>query len=270
MTPNPTFLPDVQKVAQAFSQAAETYDDVAGLQRIAAGQLLKKSQLSHQGKVLDIGSGTGYVSAQLAVLEAVTAVTGLDIAEGMLAYAQARHPNKKLSWQLGDAQKLPHALLNGAKSYDLVISSLSIQWCKDLDAVFAGVAQCLAEGGVFHCATLGPQTLHQLKWAWSQVDDYQHVNEFVALETLRHMLDQHFAEVTIECESIELKYPSVQKLTRDLKQLGASNHNAQAAQGLMGVGRLRKMVEAYECLRDEQGQLPVTYETYYIKAKAET
>jgi ribosomal protein L19E len=35
----------------------------------------------------------------------------------------------------------------------------------------------------------------------------------------------------------------------------------------MGVGRLRKMVQAYECLRDSQGLLPVTYEVYYIKAK---
>jgi malonyl-CoA O-methyltransferase len=265
--PNSNFLPNVQQVAQAFSQAAKTYDQVAGLQRIVADQLLTKGDSFHRGRVLDVGSGTGYVSAHLAAIASVTSVTGLDIAQGMLAYAQSRHHSTKLHWQLGDAQELPQALLNSAKSYDLVISSLSIQWCKDLDAVFSGVAQCLTEDGVFHCATLGPQTLNQLKWAWAQVDDYQHVNEFVALETLRNELDKHFVEVAIECEMIELKYPSVQQLTRDLKQLGASNHNTQAAQGLMGVGRLRKMVKAYECLRDGLGQLPVTYEVYYIKAK---
>jgi len=97
--------------------------------------------------------------------------------------------------------------------------------------------------------------------------DYQHVNEFVALDTLRDTLKNHFVEVDIVCETIELKYQSVQQLTQDLKQLGASNHNAQAAQGLMGVGRLRKMVQAYESLRDDEGQLPVSYEIYYIKAK---
>jgi len=265
MMPSSNLLPDVQQVAQAFSQAAATYDQVAGLQRIAADQLLKKGTKLHLGKVLDLGSGTGYVSAQLAEVDAVTSVTGLDIAEGMLAYAQSRHHNSKLNWQLGDAQQL--ALLGGSKAYDLVISSLAIQWCKDLDAVCFGVARCLAEGGVFHCATLGPQTLQQLKWAWSQVDDYQHVNEFVALEFLRDTLEKHFVEVDIVCESIELQYLSVQQLTKDLKQLGASNRNAQAAQGLMGVGRLRKMIQAYETLRDDEGQLPVTYEVYYITAK---
>ena len=101
--PNLNLLPDVDKVAQAFSQAASTYDDVAGLQRIAADQLLKKGPLVHQGKVLDIGSGTGYVSAQLAALEAVTSVRGLDIAQGMIDYAQLCHSDKKLNWQLGDA-----------------------------------------------------------------------------------------------------------------------------------------------------------------------
>ena len=265
--PNSNYLPNVQQVAQAFSQAAKTYDEVAGLQRIVADQLLAKGDGFHRGRVLDIGCGTGYVSAHLAAIDSVAAVTGLDIAQGMLTYAQSQHHSTKLNWQLGDAQALPLNLLNSAKGYDVVISSLSIQWCKDLDAVFTGVAQCLAEDGVFYCATLGPQTLNQLKWAWAQVDDYQHVNEFVTLETLRNELDKHFAEVVMECDTIELQYPSVQQLTRDLKQLGASNHNTQAAQGLMGVGRLRKMVQAYDCLRDSQGQLPVTYEVYYIKAK---
>lgn len=264
---NVSFLPSVQQVAQAFNQAAQTYDEVAGLQRIVADKLLSKGQNIHHGKVLDIGSGTGYVSAQLAHRQTVTKVIGLDIADGMLSYAQARHPNPKLNWLLGDAQALPNGVLNAAQGFDLVISSLAIQWCKDLDAVFAGVAQCLGDGGVFHGATLGPQTLQELKWAWSQVDDYQHVNEFVALVTLRHLLAKHFLELDIEREIIELQYPSVQQLTKDLKQLGASNHNAHAAQGLMGVGRLRKMVQAYEGLRDISGQLPVTYEVYYIKAK---
>ncbi|MFQ3210902.1 MAG: malonyl-CoA O-methyltransferase, partial [Oceanospirillaceae bacterium] len=179
--PNSKFLPDVQQVAQAFNQAAKTYDQVAGLQRLAADQLLNKGAGLHFGTVLDIGSGTGYVSAQLADIAAVTKVTGLDIAEGMLAYAQSRHHSSKLNWQLGDAQQLPHALLDSAKAYNFVISSLAIQWCKDLNAVFSGVANCLTQDGFFHCATLGPQTLHQLKWAWAQVDDYQHVNDFVAL-----------------------------------------------------------------------------------------
>ena len=157
-----------------------------------------------------------------------------------------------------------------AQAYDLMTSSLAIQWCKNLDAVFAGVSQCLGKVGVFQCATLGPRTLQQLKWAWAQVDDYQHVNEFVALATLHQVLAKYFMEVDIERELIELQYPSVQQLTKDLKQLGASNHNAQAAQavqGLMGVGRLRNMVQAYESLRNDLGQLPITYEIYYIRAK---
>ena len=64
-----------------------------------------------------------------------------------------------------------------------------------------------------------------------------------------------------------LNYDKVQKLTRDLKDLGASNHNGQAAKGLTGMGRLRQMVQAYESLRDETGKLPVTYQALYITGK---
>ena len=77
------------------------------------------------------------------MLKRWTKVTGLDIAQGMIDYAQSCHHSSKLNWQLGDAQQLPLALPDHASTYDLVTSSLAIQWCKNLDAVFAGVAQCL-------------------------------------------------------------------------------------------------------------------------------
>ncbi len=61
MISNTNFLPDVQDVAHSFSQAAKNYDQVADLQRLVADQLITKGAGLHQGRVLDIGSGTGYV-----------------------------------------------------------------------------------------------------------------------------------------------------------------------------------------------------------------
>ncbi|MBT3437731.1 MAG: malonyl-ACP O-methyltransferase BioC [Oceanospirillaceae bacterium] len=260
-------LPSVQQIARAFSQAAQTYDQVAGLQRLVADDLLARGQMLHAGKVLDIGSGTGYVSAHLADRADVVSVTGIDIAQGMLDFASRQHTHGKLSWLLGDAQNLPSALGTRLGSFDTVVSSLAIQWCGDLGALFSGVAQSLTPTGVFHAATLGPNTLHQLKWAWAQADDYQHVNEFVAKQSLLAALNQHFDDVELHVKEVVLSYDTVQQLTRDLKELGASNHNAQAAPGLTGVGRLRRMMQAYESLRDENGQLPITYEVYFITAR---
>lgn len=57
---------------------------MASLQRLVADNLLTKGQTFQQGQILDIGSGTGYVSAHLAERQMVTKVTGLDIAQGML------------------------------------------------------------------------------------------------------------------------------------------------------------------------------------------
>lgn len=260
-------LPDSKNVAHAFSQAAKNYDDVAGLQRLAADKLLLKSKNAHFGDVLDIGSGTGYVSSQLASIDNVDSVTGLDIAEGMLERAKVLHHSTKLSWQLGDAQHLMAHLPDCEGHYDLVISSLAIQWCQNLDAVFEGVANCLKDDGVFYCATLGPDTLYQLKWAWSQVDDYQHVNDFVGAEQVRASLENYFSDIEIEQEPIQLEFPTVQQLINGLKKLGASNRNTSAAQGLTSAGKLRKMIDAYETLRGEDGLLPVTYDVIYITAK---
>lgn len=266
LSPIHNALPSVQQIAQAFSQAAQTYDQVAGLQRLVADDLLARGQTLHAGKMLDIGSGTGYVSAHLANKVDVVSVTGIDIAQGMLDFASSQHTNDKLSWLLGDAQNLSSALGTQLGSFDTVVSSLAIQWCSNLAALFSGVAKSLTPTGVFHAATLGPNTLHQLKWAWAQADDYQHVNDFVDKQTLLAALNQQFDEVELVAKEVVLGYDTVQQLSRDLKDLGASNHNAQAAPGLTGVGRVRRMKQAYESLRDESGQLPITYEVYFITA----
>ena len=55
------------------------------------------------------------------------------------------------------------------------------------------MARVLQPGGEFVASTLGPNTLKELRWAWQQVDDYQHVNEFIAEDVLQpnRILDYH-------------------------------------------------------------------------------
>jgi ubiquinone/menaquinone biosynthesis C-methylase UbiE len=55
-------LPSVAQVAQAFSQAAQHYDAVAGLQRQAADHLINLCGSHLRGQVMDIGCGTGYLT----------------------------------------------------------------------------------------------------------------------------------------------------------------------------------------------------------------
>jgi len=253
---------DKKKVAQSFSRAAPTYDSVAQLQRDIGAQLFAylPNALPLRSVVLDVGSGTGFFTRQLATKYPESQIVGLDIAEGMLRYAAQQQ--KKIAWLCSDAELLPLA----DNSVDLIFSSLAIQWCNNLPQLMAELARVLKPGGQVHIATLGPQTLHELKSAWQQVDDYVHVNRFQSLQSIISAVQSaHLAASDVQQENRTLHYDRLNELTRELKALGAHNINSGKPEGLTGRSRLLAFKTAYDIFRSAQG-LPATYEIIYLTA----
>jgi malonyl-CoA O-methyltransferase len=256
---------DKKKVAQSFSRAAATYDSVAQLQRDIGTQLFSRlpAALSAQSTLLDIGSGTGFFTRQLATQYGESHIIGLDIAEGMLRYSSVQQEG--INWLCADAESLPLA----NNSVDVIFSSLAIQWCNNLPQLMAELARVLKPGGQVHIATLGPDTLHELKSAWQQVDNYVHVNRFQSSHNLVAVLQS--AQLTlgeIKQENRTLHYDHLKELTRELKALGAHNMNSGKPEGLTGRARMLAFKTAYEQFRGAQG-LPATYDVIYLKAYKE-
>lgn len=257
---------DKKKVAQSFSRAAPTYDSVAQLQREIGAYLFLQLPvaLPAQSTVLDLGAGTGFFTRQLAAQYRKSQIIGLDIAEGMLHYAAAQQD--EISWLCSDAELLPLA----DNSVDLIFSSLAIQWCNNLPQLMAELARVLKPGGQLHIATLGPQTLNELKFAWQQVDDYVHVNRFQSQKNIISAVKSvHLAVDGTQQENRILYYDRLNELTRELKALGAHNINSGKPEGLIGRSRLLAFKNAYEIFRTPQG-LPATYDVIYLTANKET
>ena len=103
-------------------------------------------------------------------------VVAADIAPGMLARAKAQSRwLRRFERVRADAYSLPFR--DGA--FDLVFSNLMLQWCDDLDAVFAEIARVLKPGGLLLFSTFGPGTLAELREAWAASGDAgNHVNHF--------------------------------------------------------------------------------------------
>lgn len=247
------------QIAESFSRAATSYDSVAELQRRIGHNLLEKLPAERQSVVLDLGSGTGYFTPLLHERCEPDHLISLDLAEGMLGYARKQRPTPHTNWVCGDAESLPLA----DESVDLVFSSLAIQWCENLPALFSEVARVLKPGGRFLFATLGPDTLNELRQSWSVVDQYQHVNRFISFTILADHASSYLQKISLAEESELLLYDQVRQLTSELKGIGAHNISAGRQSGLTGKARIIAFKQAYEQFRRDDGKLPATYQVFY-------
>ena len=268
---------DFAEVRRAFDHAAASYDAHAVLQREVCDRLLERLDfISLQpGRVLDVGTGTGYGMAHLRARYADAELCALDIAPGMLAAARARlpqstwaqralallaaSPSRATHLLCADMERLPLA----PNSMNLVWSSLALQWAHDLEATLKGFHQALAPGGLLMFATFGPDTLKELRAAFSAVDDAPHVNRFIDLHDIGDMLiHAGFASPVMEMEMLTLTYADLKALMRDLKGIGAHNAAANRRRGLLGKSAWARLQQAYESNRVE-GRLPATFEVIY-------
>ncbi|AZF29013.1 malonyl-ACP O-methyltransferase BioC [Pseudomonas sp. R2-60-08W] len=256
--PLPGALPDKRQVAASFSRAAASYDSVAELQRAVGHALLARLPMGRAPqRWLDLGCGTGYFSRALAERLPAGQGTALDIAEGMLNHALplggAQH------FVAGDAERLPLK----ADSFELIFSSLAVQWCANFDAVLSEAFRVLQPGGVLAFASLCVGTLDELRESWRAADGLVHVNRFRTFEAYQQLCAASgFRVASLERRAHVLHYPDVRSLTHELKALGAHNLNPGRPGGLTGRARIAALIQAYEQFRRAQG-LPATYQVVY-------
>jgi len=251
------------KVAASFSRAAQDYAEHAVLQRTVAERLLERLELVSisPNVIVDVGSGPGGAARQLAKRYKGAQLLQFDLSMEMLSQSRSKDSRffSKQQYICADAESLP-LMKNSA---ELIFSSLMLQWCNDLDAVFTQIKSTLTKQGLFLFATLGPDTLKELRSSWAEVDDDVHVNTFIDMHDIGDALIRTgFVEPVMDVEHITLTYEDCFSLMKDLKILGASNADNDRSRGLTGKNKIKSLESAYEKHRTE-GRLPATYEIVY-------
>ena len=248
-----------QRIALNFSRAAHSYDQAATFQKkVAANVMELLPETLPVSSVLDMGTGTGVQCRQLSEKYPDAATVGMDMAMGMLRHAHSQHDGvKNLHWCSGDIEALPFV----RRSFDLVCSSLAIQWCS-LSKVLAEVSRVLKPGGHFVFSSLAKNSLYELDSAWQAINEPFRVNQFDAFERQSGIIRQGVMEIgSLTVTPEVLYYPDVFSLLRALKSLGVNTVLA-GQQGLMTRRKLHGLRQAYEIYRTKAG-LPLTYQVIY-------
>lgn len=250
-----------QYVAQSFGEAASEYDEFAKIQHRIAHKLMEVCPSEVKQSILDLGCGTGYCLPLLADKYKDAKITGADLAQGMLDYAKKQFPEDqypRFQYAIADAENLPFE----AGQFDLIYSNFAVQWCDDFSNVLQESFRCLKPGGHLVLSTLADGTLSELKQAWAQADDFQHVNDFELSNSLIQSVEHsgfRIDHLTVEKEYHY--YDTVRALTDSLKRIGAHNITSGRAKSLTSPGTIKKFSKALEGFRTSSG-LPASYQVF--------
>ena len=255
-----------QSIAKSFSRSAATYDQAAQLQHEVAAQLLNLlSPYPIQPNLLiDLGSGTGRNTQQLQEKFPHTHCVALDIAQGMLSYAQQQYAIPNTLWLCADAEHLPLR----DTCCDLIFSSLMLQWSSNLSQNFAELRRVLAANGLIALSSFGPLSLSEWRNCWLDLGLNSPVHSFASKDDLIQALQENGFDILVFTSRIYTrKYAQAIDLPIELKKIGASNAQNNVDKGLASRTRLQQVLQRYGQLRNGDGLISASYEIFYIVAR---
>lgn len=192
--------------------------------------------------VVDLGAATGNAIPLLRQRFRRARVIAVDHSADMLQVARGKRGllSKQREVQ-ADAGALPFA--DGR--VDVCFSNLLLPWLDRPDAVFAEVARVLRRDGLFAFATLGPDSLAEVRKAWQAVDGGEHVRQFPDMHDVGDALVRAgLRDPVLDVDRLTVNYGSSAALFRDLSAVGARNSLERRQAGLMGRHRFGRFVDA--------------------------
>lgn len=143
-------------------------------------------------RILDLGSGTGHLTQQIA--DAGASVIGLDSSPEMVSAAGGAYPN--LEFVLGDAARFAFD-----QPFDAVFSNATLHWVSQAEAAVACIAAALKPGGRFvaefggkdNVQRIADATQHAIRSLTGQ--DAPHLWYFPSIGEYAGLLETHGFEV---------------------------------------------------------------------------
>jgi malonyl-CoA O-methyltransferase len=233
----------VSRVARRFDAAAATYAAVTPIQRQAAQALADRiagSGVAHGARVAEFGCGLGYLPQALAARWQPGLWVATDIAPAMAAACALPRG--------GVAAVMDAARPALGPGFDLVCSSLTLQWLDDPAAALAAWRALVRPGGRLAVATLAQGSFRQWRDALAGAGVSEPKPVFPSLQTLRGW----FAPgARIETLTLTEPHTSALAFARAAKASGIDAAFGRA----LDAGVMRRALKAFEA-----GGAAITYE----------
>lgn len=253
---------NVKDVQRRFDRVASRFDSVDFIHSTTRDGLLARLEpiVVEAKTVIDLGSATGSGSRLLTRRFRGAHIIAADLSRNMLEQGQ-----KKKSWfaRTSAVQANATALPFSEQSIDVVFANLLLPWIDDPARVFAEVCRVLREGGLFLFATLGPDSLDELRRAWGEPGSDEHVRRFPDMHDLGDAaVRAGLRDPVLDVDRLSVTYGKADALFEDLTAVGARNSLQHRRRSLGGAVRFKAMVNALDAARID-GLLTLDLELVY-------
>lgn len=242
-------------ITRRFSRAIESYNREAVVQKQIAhrmSDMLNRYLPRPCNKVLEIGSGTGFLTRRLVDTFHPQELVLNDICGEMSACFTDLLGSGRATFLSGDAERLAFP-----KERDLIVSCSALQWFVSPELFFERCNALLNRQGYFAFSTFGKDNLKEITSVTGAGLTYR------TLEELQQALNVRYEIVTSGEERICLTFDTPLQVLYHLKHTGVTAVRQQA----WTKGDLQAFCEKYIRLFGKGDSVTLTYHPIYIIAR---
>jgi malonyl-CoA O-methyltransferase len=231
------------KKIKDFNSAADHYDSDAIMQSMIAEELIDRLHYIkiNPKRILDIGSATGRNAILLAKIFPAAEIYELDFSIDMLRVSMNKSSgfrklfsSKKRYFINADMDLLPFH----DNTFDLIVSSNSIQWSENVNALFKNINNLLTIDGLFLFSSFLKNTLIELQ----HFKEHVLTQNFLTIQEYAEILNNNnFYDPVLIRDEYQNEYDGALSALRDLKKIGVTKSD-ESHKSLRGKNYLLKLI----------------------------
>lgn len=230
-----------QLIGARFGQQHQSYEHYAGIQKQVAQRLaaMLPDNINYPFKILEIGCGTGLLTAELLAKYPKASFDITDISPDMLQHCTKKFQGPNKSFFLLDAEDEKNAIWDN--DYDLIISAMTLQWLE----LPLKTLERLRQKSDIYFATIGKDNFAQ--W-YSILSEYDLENRKLNLLEWPGIIDE---------DRIDVTYKDASEFTTLLRKTGASL--PQHALSNEEISRITKTLRHFNNMKNKSMTWHIVY-----------
>jgi len=245
------------KIRLRFARAATTYDKEAVVQLKVAKRLmalLRKYVTTPPARMLEIGSCTGLLTAQLhTMFKDMSTIYVNDLVPDFQSLVSERlNHDPSLVFLAGDIEQL-----DIPENLDLAVSSSTLHWLEDLPTLFQKLHDRLVPGGTFCFSIYGIANLLELRKITGIGLEYY------SIEELKNLVGSFFEILACDEEQLTLRFDDPLALLNHLRDTGVNSLDTVPWTKFL----LNQFQQKYTARFSRDGQVVLTYHPIYCIAR---